>query len=65
MSKSKKLQLEADKVTIQSTLCKIKGYREGERKASNAGLRAVNRVKADELEALVNILERRCKKLFK
>lgn len=65
MFEAKKLQLEADKKTLDNAKAACAKYTAAANCAKNNGMKSINRAKANELAALIDIIERRCKALTK
>lgn len=65
MFEAKKRQIEDDKSILLAAKSKLDFYRQAAENAKTKGLKVINQSKADELAALIDIIERRCKVLTK
>ena len=65
MFEAKKIQIAEDKKTLAEAKLNYQKYRNLANNAKNNGIKSINTVRADELAALIDIIERRCKVLTK
>lgn len=65
MFEAKKIQIAEDKKTLADAKLNYQKYRSIANNAKNNGMKAINTAKANELAALIDIIERRCKILTK
>ena len=65
MFEAKKIQIAEDKKTLAEAKLNYQKYRNLANNAKTNGIKSINTAKADELAALIDIIERRCKVLTK
>ena len=65
MFEAKKIQIVEDKKTLAEAKLNYQKYRNMANNAKNNGIKSINAAIADELAALIDIIERRCKVLTK
>lgn len=65
MFEAKKIQIAEDKKTLAEAKLNYQKYRNMANNAKNNGIKSINTAIADELAALIDIIERRCKVLTK
>ena len=65
MFEAKKIQIAEDKKTLADAKLNYQKYRNMANNAKNNDIKTINTAKADELAALIDIIERRCKVLTK
>ena len=65
MFEAKKIQIAEDKKTLAEAKLNCQKYRNLANNAKSNGIKSINTAKADELTALIDIIERRCKVLTK
>ena len=65
MFEAKKIQIAEDKKTLAEAKLNYQKYRGIANNAKNNGIKSINTARADELAALIDIIERRCKVLTK